>query len=198
MKKAVFCLANNKDHADHIIDKLISAQFNRNDISILASDSPTFHNIQGGAPSPDMRNEASNKGAGNKFANMNVEDNTKASEGGVTGALTGGVIGGAIGLLAGIGSLAIPGLGALVAAGPIVAALTGSAVGGATGLLIGALVGYGIPEYEAKAYEEGIKNGKVLISVLAQDAQIDRAKEIMSEARGESISTSSEVKASRG
>src|SRR5450631_2221627 len=93
------------------------------------------------------------------------EKNTKAPEGTATGVTTGGVIGGTLGLLAGIGALAIPGLGPFIAAGPIMAALAGLGVGGAVGGLVGALVGMGIPEYEAKRYEGRVKNGGVLLSV---------------------------------
>src|SRR3984885_2429770 len=87
-----------------------------------------------------------------------VEKNTKAPEGTATGATTGAVIGGALGWLAGIGALAIPGIGLLIAAGPMVAALTGVGVGGAIGGITGALVGMGIPEYEAKRFEGRIKD----------------------------------------
>src|SRR5207342_3455272 len=93
------------------------------------------------------------------------EKNTKAPEGTTTGATAGGVVGGTLGLLAGIGALAIPGVGPFIAAGPIMAALAGVGVGGAVGGLIGALVGMGIPEYEAKRYEGRVKDGGVLLSV---------------------------------
>lgn len=101
---------------------------------------------------------------------------SKAPEGATTGAVTGGAIGGALGLLAGIGTLAIPGLGAFIAAGPIMAALSGIAAGAAAGGIVGALVGMGIPEYEAKAYENKLKGGGYLIAVHAADS--GRAKVI--------------------
>ena len=93
------------------------------------------------------------------------EKHTKAPEGTTTGITTGGIVGGTLGLLAGIGALAIPGVGPLIAAGPIVAALAGVGAGGAVGGLIGALVGMGIPEYEAKRFEGAVKNGGTLVSV---------------------------------
>src|ERR1700678_883318 len=96
---------------------------------------------------------------------------TKAPEGTAAGVTTGGVVGGTLGLLAGIGVLAIPGIGPFIAAGPIVSALAGLGVGGAVGGLIGALVGMGIPEYEAKRYEGHIKAGGVLLSVHCDTAQ---------------------------
>jgi hypothetical protein len=103
-------------------------------------------------------------------------------------------IGAALGWLAGIGSLAIPGVGPFIAAGPIMAALGGAAVGGATGGLVGALVGLGIPEYEAKLYEGRVRGGNVLVSVHAADGkQQDRAKEILKNAGAEDISSSSEA-----
>src|SRR5262249_25704747 len=89
---------------------------------------------------------------------------TKAPEGAAAGAGTGAVVGGTLGLLAGIGSLSIPGLGPFIAVGPIMAALAGAGTGGAIGGLIGALVGMGIPEYEAKRYEGLVKQGQILLS----------------------------------
>src|SRR5207244_4896563 len=94
-----------------------------------------------------------------------TEKHTKAPEGAATGATTGGVIGGVLGWLVGLGTLAIPGVGPLIAGGPIVAALTGVGVGGAIGGIAGALIGMGIPEYEAKRYEGRIKEGGILLSV---------------------------------
>src|SRR5256885_16152028 len=82
---------------------------------------------------------------------------TKAPEGATTGATAGGVTGGVLGLLAGIGTLAIPGVGPLIAAGPIMAALSGAAVGATAGGIAGGLIGLGIPEIEAKRYEEKLK-----------------------------------------
>jgi hypothetical protein len=93
------------------------------------------------------------------------DNSTKAPEGAVTGASTGGVVGGTFGLLAGLGALAIPGVGPLVAAGPIMAALSGAAVGATVGGITGALVGMGIPEYEAKMYEGKIRDGNILLGV---------------------------------
>src|SRR5205085_12334527 len=87
------------------------------------------------------------------------EKHTKAPEGTATGAGTGAVVGGTLGWLAGIGALAIPGVGPLIAAGPIMAAIAGAGVGGAVGGVTGALIGLGIPEYEAKRYEGMVKNG---------------------------------------
>ncbi|WP_035355994.1 hypothetical protein [Edaphobacter aggregans] len=122
------------------------------------------------------------------------EKSTKAPEGTATGATTGGVVGGTLGLLAGIGALAIPGAGPLIAAGPIMATLAGAGVGGAVGGLVGALVGMGIPEYEAKRYEGAVKDGGVLLSVHCDTSeQIDVAKDVLKESGATDISSSGEA-----
>jgi hypothetical protein len=127
-----------------------------------------------------------------------VEKNTKAPEGTATGATTGAVVGGALGWLAGIGALAIPGVGPLIAAGPVVAALTGVGVGGAIGGIGGALIGMGIPEYEAKRYEGKVKDGNILMSVHTEDAnQRERAKEIFVKGGAEDISYTGEASVSK-
>src|ERR1700734_1341771 len=123
-----------------------------------------------------------------------VEKNTKAPEATAAGATTGAVVGGALGWLAGIGALAIPGVGPLIAAGPIVAALTGVGVGGAIGGITGALIGMGIPEYEAKRYEGRIKDGGILLSVHSDDSEwTKRAKEILERTGAQDISSSGEA-----
>jgi hypothetical protein len=122
------------------------------------------------------------------------ERSTKAPEGTTTGVTTGGVIGGTLGLLAGIGALAIPGVGPLIAAGPIMATLAGVGVGGTVGGFVGALVGMGIPEYEAKRYEGDVKGGGTLLSVHCDIAdQIDAAKAALKETGARDISSSSEA-----
>src|SRR5437773_688551 len=124
------------------------------------------------------------------------EKATKAPEGATTGAATGGATGGVIGLLAGIGALAIPGVGPFIAAGPIMAALSGAAVGAATGGVVGGLIGLGIPEIEAKRYEEKLKRGNYLIAVHTDEKEdVDRAKQIFKAAGAEDISTVSEASA---
>src|SRR5262245_6919916 len=127
-KKSVICIANSRTQAETIVERLKSSGFSPNDISVLFPD----------------------KASSREFAH---EKNTKAPEGAATGAGTGGAVGGVLGWLAGIGALAIPGVGPFIAAGPIMAALSGAAVGAAVGGITGALVGMGIPEYEAKRYE---------------------------------------------
>ena len=121
---------------------------------------------------------------------------TKAPEGATTGGVTGGVIGGALGWLAGVGALAIPGLGPFIAAGPIMGLLAGAGAGGAIGGLVGSLVGMGIPEYEAKRYEGRIKSGGILLSVHCDESEwVKRAKRILEETGGENVSSSGEAAA---
>lgn len=164
-KKSVICIATSLQQAEVIVDDLKAAGFNNNDISVLFPD----------------------KSSTRDFAH---EKSTKAPEGAVTGAGTGVAVGGALGWLAGIGALAIPGIGPLVAAGPILAALSGAAVGGAVGGIAGALVGLGIPEYEAKRYEGKVKDGNILVSVHTDNSdQINDAKRIFKEAGAEDIAT---------
>ena len=191
MNKAVFGLAINDEQARRIVDRLLSSGFSNEDISILYPDwnkNKLRTNARGDVESVESSTERDmNKG------HLATEKHSKAPEGGVVGATTGGVLGGSLGLLAGIGALAIPGLGPFIAAGPIMAALSGSAVGGSLGLLIGALLGSGIPEYEAKKYEAGLKEGNILISVHTNsNEEIDRANEIMKKEGAKDISSTSE------
>lgn len=127
---------------------------------------------------------------------LSTHKDTKAPEGATAGAGTGAVIGGALGWLAGIGALAIPGLGPFIAAGPIMAALAGIGVGGAVGGVTGALVGMGIPEYEAKRYEGRLQKGGILLSVHCETSdEITRAKTVMKRTGAEDISATGESSA---
>ena len=169
MNKAVFCIAQNIDQAEHIVNSLKFAGFSNNDISVLLPD----------------------KSGTKDFAH---EKHTKAPEGAAIGGAAGLGLGAVLGLLAGIGSLAIPGVGPLIAAGPIMGALGGAAVGAATGSLTGALVGLGIPEYEAKQYEGKIKGGSALISVHTESSEArSNVKEIFEQAHAEDISSTGEA-----
>ncbi|MBB6187637.1 quinol:electron acceptor oxidoreductase subunit ActD [Rhodanobacter sp. MP7CTX1] len=169
MKASVYCTTKTVEQADHIIAELKAAGFQNNDISALL---------------PDKRGTKD-------FAH---EHNTKAPEGATTGGVAGLGVGAALGWLAGIGALAIPGVGPFIAAGPIMAALGGAAVGTATGGVIGALVGMGIPEFEAKRYDAKVRDGNILISVHTEDGkQRDVAKDIFKRGNAEDISTGSEA-----
>lgn len=194
MKKAVFGLAKSEDQARKIINHLQAEGFSTETISFLAYDKEnrlTRKNARGEIETnPDYWNNSNN----NKKSTVGHEKNTKAPEGAASGATAGGIIGGTLGLLAGLGALAIPGIGPFVAAGPIMAALGGSAIGGSVGLLLGALIGLGIPEYEAKKLEKGLKEGHILISVEAfDDKKLNRAKEILKQEGATDISQVSEA-----
>lgn len=166
-KTSVFCIAKSHAQAEQIVEGLQTAGFASSEISVLLPDTEGKHDI------------------GHVKA-------TKAPEGATTGAATGGVAGGVLGLLAGIGALAIPGVGPFIAAGPIMAALSGAAIGATTGGVVGGLIGMGIPEIEAKRYEEKLKTGNYLIAVHAHDSsEQDRAKEIFKTAGADDISSSS-------
>lgn len=196
MTKAVFGLATNEEQADRIVDRLLSSGFSNEDISILypnRNKEKIRTNERGEAIYDDTSTQRNAK-----RGNLTTERHTKAPEGGVTGATTGGILGGSLGLLAGIGALAIPGLGPFIAAGPIMAALSGSAIGGSVGLLIGALVGSGIPEYEAKKYEAGLKQGNILISVHTDNGEeISQASEILKKEGAKDITSTKEKTKSR-
>ena len=171
MDRAVICLVKDLGDAERVVQELRHAGFTDDTISVLFPDQKLTRD----------------------FAH---EQNTKAPEGAATGAGAGGVVGGALGWLVGVGSLAIPGLGAFIAAGPILAALSGAAVGAAVGGLTGALVGMGIPEYEAKQYEGKIKNGNILISVHVADAEErDIARETFEMCGAGDVKTTGEAKA---
>lgn len=129
---------------------------------------------QSGIPTSDVSVLFPDKQGSQDFAH---ENSTKAPEGAVAGASTGGVIGGAIGLLAGVGALAIPGLGAFIAAGPLMAALSGAAAGAAVGGVTGALVGLGFPEIEAKRYEGKVQGGNILIAVHTESSEAKKSVE---------------------
>jgi hypothetical protein len=169
MKNAVYCIAQNRAQAETIVDGLRNAGFSSSEISVLMPD----------------------KSGTRDFAH---EQNTKLPEGAATGGVAGMGVGAVLGWLAGIGTLAIPGVGPFIAAGPIMAALGGAAVGGAAGGIIGALVGMGIPEYEAKLYEGKIRGGNALISVHTDNSdQVKSAKEIYKRAGAEDIKSTSEA-----
>jgi len=166
--RAVFAIFNDRTHAETAVEALLRDGFRNEDISVLL---------------------ASNVGT-KDFAH---EKHTKAPEGATTGAGTGAVIGGTLGLLAGIGALAIPGLGPFIAAGPIMGALAGAGGGGVAGGIIGAVIGMGIPEYEAKRYEGMVREGRVLLSVHCDNSDwVDRAKTTLKNVGGQDISATGE------
>jgi len=166
--KAVFGIYPNRTSVEEAVESLRAGGFRGTDVSVL------FQENQGTKD----------------FAH---EKNTKAPEGATTGGIVGGISGGVLGWLTGIGALAIPGLGPLVAAGPIVAALAGVGAVGAVGGVIGALAGMGVPEYEAKRFEGRIKQGGVLLSVHCDNEDwVKRAKELLKRSGAEDIGSTSE------
>lgn len=170
-RTSVFGLYKTRAAVDNAVDQLKSNQFRNSDISVLMPDPQTSQN----------------------FAH---EKSTKAPEGAATGATTGVVMGGALGWLVGAGALAIPGIGPFVAAGPILAAIAGAGIGGTVGGVAGALIGLGIPEYEAKRYETSIKEGGILLSVHVDDSDWAlKAKRILEVTGAEDIASSREKNA---
>ncbi len=171
MPTSVYALAATEMQANTIVEQLKNTGFRVDDISVLFPD----------------------KSSTRDFA---LAKSTKAPEGAAAGGATGGVLGGALGWMAGIGLLAIPGIGPFIAAGPIMAALSGAAIGAAVGGLTGTLVGLGMTEYEAKRYEGKIREGRVLISVHADNHDwVNRAKKVLKDAGAEDISSSGEASA---
>ncbi|HXI58784.1 MAG TPA: DUF3341 domain-containing protein [Polyangia bacterium] len=168
---AVFGICRSTSQLEEVADALKMAGYRNDDISVLFPD----------------------KEGTRDFSH---EKNTKAPEGAAAGAGTGVVLGGTLGWLAGIGALAIPGLGPFIAAGPIMAALAGAGVGGTVGGLTGALIGMGIPEYEAKRYEGMVKSGGILLSVHSDNSEwTKKAKEILERAKVSDISSTGEARA---
>ena len=167
--RTVIGIVETHSQAEALVALLQNAGFSGNDVSALL---------------PDKRGTSD-------FAH---EHNTKAPEGAVTGAAGGGLLGGTLGLLAGIGALAIPGLGPFIAAGPLMAALSGAAAGAAVGGVAGALIGLGIPELEAKKYESKIKGGNILLAVHVIDKdQEKRAEEVFRRGGAHDITATSEA-----
>jgi hypothetical protein len=168
-KTAVFGIYSTRNGAEQAAEALVSGGFAAGDISVLLPE---------------------NLGT----REMGTEKSTKAPEGATTGAGTGAVLGGALGLLAGIGALAIPGVGPLIAAGPIMATLAGMGVGGTVGGLTGALVGLGIPEFEAKRYEGILQKGGILLSVhCATSDEVKHSKETLKATGAEDVSSTGEA-----
>src|SRR5947208_11330044 len=167
---AVFGIYRDRSSLENAVDVLRQKNFRNTDISVLFPEN-----------------------SGTKdFAH---EKNTKAPEGAASGVVAGGIAGGVLGWLTGIGLLAIPGLGPLIAAGPIVAALAGVGAVGTLGGIVGALAGMGIPEYEAKRYEGRIREGGILLSVHCDSSDwVKRAKEILTHTGAQDVAGEDEVK----
>jgi hypothetical protein len=171
--RAVFGIYASAEHAERAVNALVNDGFASQDVSVLMPDTESTR----------------------AFAHRKE---TKAPEGATAGATAGGIVGGTLGVLVALGSLAIPGVGPLIAAGPLLAGLAGLGAGGAVGGLIGGLVGAGIPEYEARRYAGRVEKGGVLLSVHAEtDGEVLRAKEILRETGADDIATAGEAAATR-
>ncbi len=173
---AVFGIFDQQSDLERSVNQLKATGFRQADISCLL---------------PGMTSMSGESG-------MAHEKSTKTPEGVATGATTGFALGGILGWLVGAGSLAIPGIGPLVAAGPILGAIAGAGIGTAVGGVGGALVGYGIPEYEAKRYEEQIRDGAYLLSVHVDDSNWkQKAKGILVSCGARDVSVTGEEKQTR-
>lgn len=212
VNQAVYGIVGSRAKAESIIQRLVDLGVNPQDISLLTPQGEDFNDLNGVS---QMRENGRNWRTENRLdlnlsdknkieieerkrAALRAEKHTKAPEGTTTGVVTGGLIGGALGLLAGIGALAIPGIGPFIAAGPLMSTLAGIGSGGTLGGIIGALVGVGIPEYEAKRYENRLKEGAILLSVRTYDDNLaKRVKEVLSKNGAEDVSLSAEVFSSK-
>jgi uncharacterized membrane protein len=174
MSKSIVGIATTHDQAERLVTRLQNQEgVSISEISVLVPDTAGTHD----------------------FGHVKA---TKAPEGATTGAVTGGVLGGVIGLLAGIGALAIPGVGPFIAAGPIMAALGGGALGATAGGLVGALIGMGIPEYEAKTYAEKLQRGNYLVAARTLDGEhLDRIRDAFEDEGLEDVATTSDAHAEK-
>ena len=165
--RALTALFDDYDAAASAVDQLEAAGIPHTDISIISNRADTRR------PTPQPSEQPLGGTA------PVVADATDSAG---TGATVGTVLGGSAGLLAGLGLLAIPGLGPVVAAGWLVAAVTGAGVGAAAGGLIGGLTGAGLSEGEAETYAEGVRRGGTLVTVRADETQADRALSLLNRA----------------
>jgi hypothetical protein len=168
--QSVFGTFISRANAENAVASLKRQNFRNSDISML---------MPGSGTNPEL----------------GLEKSSKAPEGATAGAASGAILGGTLGWLVGIGSLAIPGVGPFIAAGPLVAALAGAGLGGTVGGISGSLIGLGIPEYEAKRYEGAIRGGAILLSVHVDNSEwLERAKTTLENCGAADISAVHEEK----
>ena len=141
------------------INRLLEMGYEKGDISVIAKDPDRFEWVE-------------------NRTDVDVDSSKAVGRSAGAGAATGGVIGGIGGLLVGLGTLAIPGIGPLLAAGPIIGALGEAAAGGATGGIIGALVGIGIEKSEAREYQAALERGDLLVVVEADDDRYNQVNDV--------------------
>src|SRR5687768_4677663 len=159
MPKTVVGFFDSFRQAENAVEELTRSGFKREDLSIIANQE---------ARKSTTTTSTSHKG-----------EDSDAGTGAAVGATTGAVVGGAAGLIASLAGLTIPVVGPILAAGPIVAMLSGAGIGAVAGGLIGALVNLGVPEEEARVYEEGVRRGGTLVTLKAEDARAQAAADIM-------------------
>lgn len=159
MSKTVVGLFENQDHAEMAARRIKEQGLRTDDISIIAKHGETG----------DPNDRASSGGMGRTGGTMGVNDNIS------DGVISGGVLGGIAGLLIGAGSMMIPGLGIIAAAGPITGLLSGAVTGG----VVGGLIDLGIPESKSKQYESDVRQGKVLFSMKTDEDKVDRITSIL-------------------
>src|SRR5215207_4031850 len=164
MQRTITAMFDRYQDALEAVRRLEAAGVAQSDISIVSND-------------PAHRTQDNTTPAGATTARTDTDDDTGTGAG--TGASLGTLLGGGAGLLAGLGMLAIPGLGPVVAAGWLASTLVGAGAGAATGGLVGALTGAGIDEADAHTYAEGIRRGGTLVTVRAEEAQANRVIDIL-------------------
>jgi len=181
--KTIVGLYDNMHDAEEVIAELVQAGFDRSDISLMAADRRT----------DDVAAATSAATTGATMAAIDTTSTTDAltpadaaaptsdqmASDVTTGAVTGGVVGGVTGVLLGLGVLAIPGFGPVLAAGPLVAGLAGAGLGAAVGGLVGALVSWGVPQEEAELYAESVRRGSILVGVKTEDERAQQAVNVM-------------------
>jgi hypothetical protein len=166
----VIGIVDSRERADAALEALKGVGFSPGDVSALFPNEPSVRR------------------------DVVTEEDTKAPEGAAVGAASGSVVGGTLGVLAGIGALAIPGVGPFLAAGPLLGALSGIAAGAAVGSVAGALVGFGIPEHAAKHYEGKIQGGNILIAVHVENREEQsRAEAALTAAGAHDVSATGEA-----
>ncbi|MCB0167604.1 MAG: hypothetical protein KDI79_25475 [Anaerolineae bacterium] len=164
MTKTITGLYDDIAQARAAVEDLVDHGFSREDISLVAADPTEEYGRQLGP-----------------YDDTIADDAADATAGAATGAVAGGVLGGLGGVLLGLGALAIPGVGPIIAAGPIAAGLVGAGVGAAAGGLVGAMIGWGIPEQDARYYTEGIRRGGTFVAVRAADHQVGKISSILND-----------------
>lgn len=170
--KTVIGLFDDFQTAQNAVQSLVNRNYNRDDISVAAN------NTAAGVTADTLENAP--QGEGRKEA---MAEGAKTGAG--TGAVIGTGVGGVLGLLASLGTIWIPGVGPIVAAGPLVATLTGAGIGAAAGAAVGGLVGaltqVGVPEHDAHFYAEAVRRGSALVIVRAEDNQVNDVADILSQ-----------------